>query len=411
MSLEQGRIETKKRNEFFKMTDTKAFYILIFPFIAMVLLIRVVPFIWGIDLSFTNFSGFNLETVAYVGFDNYLGFFRDDTLLNVAIPSTLFIASFAMPIGLLVGLGLALLLNQKIKGDGFFRTVYYIPSIIPGVVTVLLWRILLNQHGGLVNVIIRLFQPSEFPVLVSMLPEFFGQLSEAYYPAFIDMANFFYYVGDQSAVYVGSIIEHFSYGSASYIPADQITNYFRNYMYPTPINWFNLENIRYSLFFILVWVGGAGVLTYLAALKNVPNELYESAAIDGARSWSRFYKITLPMLTPVIFFNLINGFIGAFQIFAQPIMLAGFGGAGALTGRPPNPIYTYVVHIFQEIFVARRFGYGLALVWILFFASIIVTRIIFWSSKYWVFYEADAKASKKKKKRKNAGKGAVLDGR
>ena len=347
MSATDSRLEMKKRNKFFRMTDAKAFYILIAPFIAMFLFIRVFPFVWGMYMSMTNFSGFNQPS--FVGFENYMNLFRliteSGTRENIALMSTLAIAAVQVPLTMFVGLGLALLLNQNIKGDGFFRTVYYIPSIIPGVVAVLMWRILLNQNGGLINIII----------------------------------DFFRYTG----------YDH------------------------VPINWFDFDNIRSALYFILAWTAGAGVLTYLAALKNVPLELYESAAIDGAGAWRRFYRITLPMLTPVIFFNLINAFIAGFQIFGQPVMLAGFGG-GVLTGQPDRPIYTYVVHIFQEIFVRRRFGYGLAMTWVLFFGSIIVTRVIFWSSKFWVFYETDTSGGKKKKKRKRKEKneeGAVLNGR
>jgi len=150
---------------------------------------------------------------------------------------------------------------------------------------------------------------------------------------------------------------------------------------------------------MLIWSAGSGVLTYLAALKDVPQELYESAAIDGANGWRRFYRITLPMLTPVIFFNLINGFIAAFQIFTQPSLLAATGGA-TLVNTPIRPIYTYVVQIMQEVFLNRRFGYGLSMVWVLFAVSIVVTRLTFWSSKFWVYYETDTVDSGKKKIKK-----------
>ncbi|RCW40315.1 carbohydrate ABC transporter permease [Paenibacillus prosopidis] len=112
-----------------------------------------------------------------------------------------------------------------------------------------------------------------------------------------------------------------------------------------------MEWSRRSLIIYMTWSAGGGILTYLAALKGVPKELYDSASIDGANSFKKLFKVTTPMLTPVIFFNLVNGLIAAWQIFAQPIFLAAYAGSLLAV---PNDIY-------QQIFVNQRFEYELSM--------------------------------------------------
>jgi multiple sugar transport system permease protein len=307
----------------FRTKEAIMFYILISPFIVMLFLMKLFPFIWGVVMSFTNFTGYNYDNLKYIGFNNYERVLTDNFAIQ-SLQATAVIGAITVPMGLFISFALALLLNSKKKGVGIFRTIYYFPSIIPVVATGLMWRILFNNDGGVFNELLGYF------------------------------------------------------GIA-------------------PINWLGLDWCRRSLIIFMAWSSGGGILTYLAALKGIPNELYESASIDGANGLQKMFKITIPMLTPVIFFNLVNGLIAAWQIFGQPIFLA--ANAGSLLSVPYKPNYVYLVHVYQQIFVNQRFGYGLAMIWMLFVFSIACTRLVFYTSKYWVFYENETvdRGVKKKK--------------
>lgn len=308
----------------FKQREAITFYILISPFIIMLFLLKVFPFVWGVVMSLSNYTGYNYDKIKFIGFNNYLRIFSDNFAIQ-SLSATLVIGLITVPLTLIVSLLLAVLLNTKIKGTGIFRTIFYFPSIIPFVATGLMWRILYNTNGGAFNTLLG---------------------------------------------YIGV----------------------------APINWLGQDWCRRSLIIYMMWGAGGGILTYLAGLKGISQELYEAAEIDGANSFQKFIKITLPLLTSVIFFNLVNGLIAAWQLFGQPIFLA--ANAGSLLAIPYRPNYVYLVHVYQQIFVNQRFGYGLSLVWILFVFSILCTRIVFTSSRYWVYNEYDELKSEKNNRRK-----------
>ncbi len=307
----------------FRKKEAITFYILISPFILMLFLMKLFPFIWGIVISFTNYTGFNYDSLKFIGFHNYERVLTDNFAIQ-SLQATAVIGLITVPMGLIISFGLALLLNSKKKGVGIFRTIYYFPSIVPVVATGLMWRILFNNDGGAFNELLSVF------------------------------------------------------GIA-------------------PLNWLGMEWCRRSLIIFMAWSAGGGILTYLAALKSVSNDLYESASIDGANGLQKLFKITIPILTPVIFFNLVNGLIAAWQIFGQPLFLA--ANAGSLLAVPYKPNYVYLVHVYQQIFVNQRFGYGLSMIWMLFIFSIICTRLVFYTSKFWVFYENENEGQRVKKKK------------
>jgi len=124
---------------------------------------------------------------------------------------------------------------------------------------------------------------------------------------------------------------------------------------------------------------------FLAGLQNIPDELMEAAKIDGANGVQVFRHITLPLMTPVIFFQLVLGLIGSFQQLNLPLILS---TVGLTTGVPPRPIYLYMIHTYRQIFVYGRYGYGTALLWMLFVGTVVLTAIVFWSQKFWVYSEA-----------------------
>jgi ABC-type sugar transport system permease subunit len=128
------------------------------------------------------------------------------------------------------------------------------------------------------------------------------------------------------------------------------------------------------------------MIIFLAGLQGIPDELKEAARIDGANALKTFWYITLPLMTPVIFFQLVLGLIGAFSQLNLPLLLTNVGLTG--TGATPSrEIYLYMIHAYQQIFVSRRYGYGTALLWMLCVVIILLTAFVFWSKKYWVYDE------------------------
>ena len=332
--------QVKRKGMSFRKKEAVAFYILISPFILMLFVAKIIPVGWSLIMSFTNYTGWNLDTFVFTGINNYLRMPRDPFLAD-AVKSTLIIVSFMVPMQIVVSFSYALLLNNDLKGSGIYRAVFYMPAILPIVVTALMWKLMFNFNGGVISNVLLMLG-----------------------------------------------IE--------------------------PVNWLGIPHQRKALFIMLVWSGGSGMLTYLAGLKNIPIELYEAATIDGAGSFRKFLRITLPTITPVLFFNFVNGMVASFQIFQQPVILAQARGDSSLAIVPAPNNYTFLVHTFQQFFQQQRFGYGLALIWVSFIVSISFTRLIFYSQRYWVHYETDVDdlAVKREKKRlrreaKAAGKGAA----
>lgn len=325
------------RAKYMKTIFTKAqkrealiFYCMVSPFYIMACIVTLYPILWGVLRSFTNYTGYN--DPQSVGFSSYMRCLQDEETWTSFV-TTLEIGIFYVPVGLILGVALAMLLNTNIKGDGFFRTVYYFPSIIPAVATGLMWRLLFAQNNGAINVMLGWFGVE-------------------------------------------------------------------------PFNWLGYNGCRYALYIMLAWGSAGGILTYLSALKGISNELYESAMIDGASPWKRFWSITVPMISSTLFYNLVTGLINAWQVYQQPVFLA---GATMLTV-PYTPNYTFVVQIYQQIFTNQRFGFGLAMVWILFAASMITNRVIFWTGNLWVFNENAPQKEKKKKTDKVKKQKAVVAG-
>jgi multiple sugar transport system permease protein len=126
------------------------------------------------------------------------------------------------------------------------------------------------------------------------------------------------------------------------------------------------------------------LIIFLAGLQNIPQALYEAASIDGASRWRQFWHVTLPMLSPVMFFNLILGCVGTFQLFTQAFLITPTGG-------PDDGLLFYAVYIFRHAFQLFHDGYAAALAWTLFAVLGVITSIQFWLSRYWVYYEGDVK--------------------
>ena len=289
------------------------FYLLISPWLIGFVLLGAIPLAGAFVMSFTNYDGLNLDYLSFVGADNYTRALGDADA-QYALGRTLLLMAFVVPVGLALQLALALMVNQKIRFSNFFRTIFYLPYVIPVVASVWIWKIFVDPTGGLPNALIG-----------TVLPE----------------AN------------IRWLVE-----------------------YPTAV-----------LAVLTIWAAaGGGMVVFLAGLQGIPAEYREAAMIDGASRTQVTRYITLPLLTPVIFFNLVTGIIVALQILVQPMLLSP-GILGLNPGTvPPRDNYLYVVHSYIEIFTKQLFGYGSALLWVLFAVVLGLTVILFKTSRRWVFY-------------------------
>jgi multiple sugar transport system permease protein len=277
------------------------------PWLIIFIALSAFPLIYGLYLSFTNYYGFNIKDLSFMGMYNYNEVFTDGKSMP-ALARTFVYAILSVPINLIIALALAMILSGATKGAGFFRTAFYLPSIIPAITTIFIFKNLLYSTSN-------------------------GLLSQM-----------FKTIGLKA------------------------------------INW-QLFHPLAALIIMGAWGAGSNLLLFLSALKGVSKELYESAEIDGANSWQMFWRITFPLITPVTFFNLIMGIIGAFQVYMQPIMLFG----SQLLQAPSKAINLYIVQAFQTIFGTFNFAYGMAMLWVLFIVILVLSAIVFGTQKFWVF--------------------------
>jgi len=289
------------------------FYLLISPWLVGFVLLSVIPLAGAFLMSFTNYDGLNLDYVRFVGADNYVRALGDADA-QYALGRTLALMAVVVPVGLVVQLALALMVNQPIRFSNMFRTIFYLPYVVPVVAAVWVWKIFVDPTGGLLNALLGVVLPD---------------------------------------VNVRWLVE-----------------------YPTAV-----------LAVLTIWgAAGGGMVVFLAGLQGIPAEYREAAMIDGATRAQVTRYITLPLLTPVIFFNLVTGIIVALQTLVQPMLLSP-GILGLSPGTvPPRDNYLYVVHAYIEIFTKQLFGYGSALLWLLFAVVLGLTVLFFKTSRRWVFY-------------------------
>ena len=300
---------------------TITFYLFVAPWLLGFVLLSVLPLAIGFLTSLTNYDGFKPANAKFVGLRNYERAFTDDDM-TYSLGRTLLWAGINTPIWIVLSFGMALVLNQKgIKGKAFFRTLYYLPSVVPVVAAVWIWKIVLDNNFGLANAILSIFRP-------------------------------------------GTAVPFLS------------------------------THALYSLTAIAVWTGlGSGMVIFLAGLQDIPDELREAARIDGANGWRVFRHVTLPIMTPIIFFQMVLGMINAFQTLVLPYLLSPGQEAGGWN--PPRSSYLYMIHAYRQMFVSQRYGYATALLWLLFFVILALTLLIFRTARYWVFYEVAVEGGKR----------------
>lgn len=278
------------------------------PWLLGFLIFTVYPILASFYFSLCDYRV--LSPPKFIGLGNYAAMLRDTDYFWRSVWNTAFMF-IELPLSLALSLGIAMLLNQRLKGIAFFRAIYYLPAVIPTVASAVLWKWLLNPEYGLINDFLTKLH----------LPRL-GWLTD---PA---------------------------WSKPSFILMD-------------------------------LWGVGGGIVIYLAGLQGVPQHLYEAAQMDGANVWYQFRHVTLPMLSPVIFFNLIMGVIGTFQYFTQTFVMT--------NGGPENSTLFYALYLFQNAFQFFRMGEACAMAWILFVLTMGATWLVFKSSARWVYYEGGLK--------------------
>jgi multiple sugar transport system permease protein len=279
-------------------------YIFIAPFILGFLLWFLIPALTSVWLAFQDWNMINPPE--FVGLDNFRKLLSDELFWQALKVTTLYTV-ISVPLTMVLAFALALLMNTKVRGITTFRTLYYLPSIIPAVANAVLWAWFLNSDFGLLNALLH---------TIGLPKVLWLQEPELALPALILMS---------------------------------------------------------------LWGLGGPMVTYLAGLQGIPNEFYEAAEIDGAGPWAKLWHVTIPLMSPVIFFNLIMGIIGTFQVFTAAYLIT--------NGGPQNATLFYVLYVWRNAFQFLDMGYGAALAWVLFFIIMGLTTFIFRGVGSRVYYE------------------------
>ena len=291
--------------------DAGAGYLFLLPWIIGMLLLTLGPMLASLYLSFTRYDLFT--SPQWIGLDNYRRMLEDARFLQ-AVQVTGMYVLLAVPLKLGAALGVAVLLNNRRRGSGFYRAAFYGPSLIGASVGVaIVWRTLFAGDG----VVDRLLST----------------------------------LGIDTGGWVG------------------------NPTYSLPL-----------LVLLATWQFGAPMVIFLAGLQQVPQEVLEAAAVDGAGRVRRFWRVTLPMISPVIFFNLVLETIGAFQVFTSAYVIA-TGTAGE--GGPAGSTLVYTVYLYNQGFGDMRMGYASAMAWVLLIVAGGITLLLFRTARGWVHYAGD----------------------
>jgi multiple sugar transport system permease protein len=284
--------------------------------------------------------------------------FKDRNFIT-ALFNSLYMTLVGVPAQLAAGLGMALLLNQKLRGQNAFRTIYYVPVLLATSTAVLFtWRLMLNANNGVINSILQAINVGPIRYLIGSFI-FLTELSSAAVMA----------LQTRNLTIVEKII---SLG------------------FPRPERmplWLGSDGLaclwnKPSVVLIMIWSAGAMMVIYLAALQGVPQSLYDAAKVDGANAWRRFRHITWPMIAPATFYNLVIGMIATLQIFEQSVTLVRDGGQN-------QSLYFVAYYLWRSTFRFNKVGYGAAMSWVLLLIILGLTFIQFRASGRWVYYQGE----------------------
>jgi multiple sugar transport system permease protein len=264
------------------------------------------PLLASLYYSFTDFSLFT--SPKWIGVTNYVHLFSDLKFYK-SLSNTLIFSAMIVPASIILAMGLAILLNNKIRGNSIYRAIIFMPSVVPAVAAAVVWVWILNPQWGLLNGLLR------------------------------------------------------------------------SLTLPTPPWLSDPSWAKPALLIITLWMIGSDMVLYLAGLQEIPSEYYEAAELDGANPLQKIMHITVPLLTPIIFFHLINAVIWSFQYFSIPYTVSIDG-----SGKPADSLLFYGLYLYQNGFKFLKMGYASAMAWLLFIVVMILTILILKSSKSWVNY-------------------------
>jgi multiple sugar transport system permease protein len=302
----------RSRRSTLRRREAWAGRLFVLPWVLGLLIFTAYPVLASFYLSFTNYN--ILQPPQWVGLQNYTAIFTSDQDFQTGVANSAYYAFISVPLGLVVSLLLALVMNLRARGIRIYRTLFFLPGLAPPVVSTIVFLLLLSPDNGLVN-------------------------------------DLLHSVG-----------------------------------LPTP-GWFTDPPwAKPGLILLSLWGVGTAALIFLAGLQEIPQTLLEAAMIDGAGPWQRLWRITLPLLSPVILFNLVIGVISSFQVFTQAFI------AGGYTGQPMGSTLMFMVLIYNNAFRYFQMGYATALSVVLFAAIMLVTLVIFRSARAWVYYEGGQRA-------------------
>jgi multiple sugar transport system permease protein len=289
--------------------DTLRGYLFILPVVLGLLIWTFGPMLASAFYSLTDYK--IIREPEFVGLENYVELLTDDKAFFQSLSVTVRFALMYVIGAQVVCLGIAVLLTQRVRGLSIFRTLFYLPIIVPAAASAVLWKYLYNKEFGPIDGILNA-------------------------------------LGLQSINWLGSP-----------------------------------ESALFALVIMAVWGAAVTTIIYVAGLQHVPEELLESAKIDGANAFQRFWYVTIPMLSPTIFFNVVTGIIGSFQVFVPAFIMT--------EGGPVRATYFYNYNLYEKAFKWLEMGYASAMAWLLFAIIIVLTMFIFRSSPLWVYYEGDTR--------------------
>ncbi len=292
-----------------RQREARAGLLFVLPWILGLLIFNAYPIFASFYFSLTDYSV--VQPPRWVGLDNYVEMFTVDPAFWISIGNSAYYALLSVPIGLVISLALALILNMRARGIGIYRTLFYLPSVMPPIASTIVFLVMFEPQAGLINTVLK------------------------------------------------------SIGL------------------PGPAWFADPAWAKPGLILMSLWGIGASTLIFLAGLQDVPQSLLEAAEIDGAGPVQKFWNIILPLLSPVILFNLVMGIIYSFQVFGQAFVI------GGTTGKPSEATLMFMVHIYRSAFRYFKMGYASALSVVLLVVVLVVTIFIFRTSRLWVFSETD----------------------
>jgi len=290
-----------------KKKENLAGHLFAFPWLFGLIVLGIFPIFMSLYISFTNYD--MISPMEWIGFENYRILLTNDSLFWKSLGNTVYHVAIAVPLSIFVGLFLAFLLNNRVKGMSVYRTLFYLPNVVSVVAMTLLWMWLFQPNFGLVN------------ALLDPIYDLLG-------------------------------VE--------------------------PLGWYLDQDLsKFTLILMGLWTSGGSMVIYLAQMQDIPTTLYESAEIDGAGWWHKMIHITLPLMTPSIYFNFIMGLIGGFQVFTMAYIMT--------NGGPSRSSYYYAYYLFDKMMADNAMGMASAMAWILLVIVLVVTVLALKLNKF-VFY-------------------------